>query len=340
MVGGIFTRGPGLTFFEGIAVEPQGRITPQDLGLWSDDHIEPLAKIIEFAHTQGQKLAVQLTHAGRKASATAPWISGDVISSKEVGGWPDDIWGPSPVGFYDGIPPPKELTKIRIKEVVQAFVDAAIRSVKAGIDVIEIHNAHGYLLHSFVSPVSNQRTDEYGGSFENRIRLTLEIVDAVRAVIPADMPLFLRISATDWLERVQPNEPSWRSEDTCRLAPILFDHGVDFLDVSSGGISLLQRVRGGPAYQAPFAEDIKRSLPTGHGLLVGSVGQITNGHIAQAILDKGQADAILVGRGFQKNPGLVWTFADDLGVEVKQANQIGWGFAGRALKAFGSEEKD
>ncbi|KAG6908055.1 hypothetical protein DXG01_006361 [Tephrocybe rancida] len=330
-LGGIFTRGPGLSFFEATAVEPQGRITPQDLGIWSDDHIEPLAKIIEFAHTQGQKMAIQLAHAGRKASETAPWIEGDLISSEEAGGWPNDIWGASPISYIDGLPVPKELTKDRIREVVKAFADAAVRSVKAGIDVIEIHNAHGYLLHSFLSPVSNQRTDEYGGSFENRTRLTLEIVDAVRAVIPTDMPLFLR--------HVLPKEQSWTSEDTCRLAPILFEHGVDFIDVSTGGSSLLQKVRGGPAYQAPFAEDIKRSLPPSHGLLVGSVGQITSGHIAEAILTKGQADVVLVGRGFQKNPGLVWTFADDLGVEIRQADQIGWGFGGRAAKLLGGKEE-
>ncbi|KAG6819984.1 hypothetical protein H0H93_006814 [Arthromyces matolae] len=338
-LGGIFTRGPGLTIIEATAVEPQGRITPEDLGFWSDEQIEPLAKIVEFAHTQGQKVAIQLAHAGRKASTTAPWLSGNPVSFEDVGGWPDDVWGASPIPFTDGSPIPKEFTTERIKEIVRGFADAAIRSVKAGFDVIEIHNAHGYLLHSFLSPFSNKRTDEYGGSFENRIQLTLEVVDAVRAVIPATMPLFLRISATDWLEVALPNEPSWRSEDTCRLAPILFEHGVDFLDISTGGISPLQQVKGGVAYQAPFAEDVKRSLSPGHGLLVGTVGRILDGNVAQAVLDKGQADAVFVGRGFQKNPGLVWSFADDLGVDLHQASQIGWGFAGRAAKGFGEDPK-
>ncbi|KAF8069077.1 hypothetical protein FPV67DRAFT_1491012 [Lyophyllum atratum] len=337
-LGGIFTRGPGLSFVEAIAVQPEGRITPHDAGIWSDEHIAPLAQIVEFAHTQGQKMAVQLAHAGRKASGTAPWIQGDALSSEEVGGWPDNVWGPSAIQPDVTMAPTKELTKEGIKAVVQAFADAAVRSVKAGIDVIEIHNAHGYLLHSFVSPVSNKRTDEYGGSFENRIRLTVEIIDAIRAVIPKDMPLFLRISATDWLEETMPNEPSWTSKDTVRLAHIIYEHGVDFLDISSGGNHPAQKVKGGPAYQACFAEDVKRSLPAGHGLLVGSVGQITSGQIAQTILDKDQADAVLVGRGFQKNPGLVWTFADDLGVEIRHANQIGWGFVGRAKKFFGGEE--
>ncbi|KAG5642724.1 hypothetical protein DXG03_002269 [Asterophora parasitica] len=339
VLGGIFTRGPGLTFFEAIAVQSIGRITPQDAGIWSDEHIEPLAKIIEFAHTQGQKVAIQLAHAGRKASVTAPWIEGDPLSGVEVGGWPDDVWGPSTVPYSDAVAKPKELTTERIKGIVQSFVDGAVRAVKAGFDVIEIHNAHGYLLHQFLSPISNKRTDEYGGSFENRTRLTLEIVDAVRAVIPKDTPLFLRISATDWLEETLPNEPSWTSADTVRFAPILFEHGIDFLDISSGGTHPLQKVKGGPAYQAGFSEAVKRSLPEGHGLLVGTVGQITSGHIAQAVLDKGQADAVFVGRGFQKNPGLVWTFADDLGVEIHQAKQIGWGFAGRAVKAYGGEEE-
>ncbi|RDB27989.1 NADPH dehydrogenase afvA [Hypsizygus marmoreus] len=333
-LGGIFTRGPGLSFFEATAVLPEGRITPEDVGLWSDEHIEPITKLVEFAHTQGQKLGIQLAHAGRKASNVAPWITGDQLASEEVGGWPDNVWGPSSVAFHESFAQPKELTKEGIRTVVKAFADAAVRAIKAGIDVIEIHNAHGYLLHEFLSPVSNKRTDEYGGSFENRIRLTLEVVDAVRAVIPKDYPLFLRISATDWLENL-PNIPSWKSEDTVRLAPILHEHGVDFLDVSTGGSSLLQHVKGGPAYQAGFAEDVKRSLPEGHGLLVGSVGTITTGHIAQGVLDKGQADAVLVGRGFQKNPGLVWAFADDLGVQIRNANQIRWGFEGRARKALG-----
>jgi len=185
-------RGPGLTFIEATAILPEGRITPEDTGIWSDEHIEPLARIIEFAHSQGQKIGIQIAHAGRKASITPPWIPGDIIRSEEAGGWPDDIWGPSPLAYSPMMPVPKELTKEGIARIVKAFADAAARAVKAGIDVIEIHTAHGYLLHSFLSPISNQRTDDYGGSFENRIRLTLEVVDAVRTVIPEDMPLFLR----------------------------------------------------------------------------------------------------------------------------------------------------
>ena len=186
-------RGPGLTFIEATAVLPEGRITPEDTGIWSDEHIDPLSRIAELAHSQGQKIGIQIAHAGRKASTTPPWLPGDMLRSEEAGGWPDDIWGPSPLSFFSPmLPVPKELTKEQIARIVKAFADAAVRAVKAGIDVIEIHNAHGYLLQSFLSPISNQRTDEYGGSFENRIRLTLEVVDAVRAIIPEDMPLFLR----------------------------------------------------------------------------------------------------------------------------------------------------
>ncbi|KAG5732248.1 putative NADPH dehydrogenase C23G7.10c [Termitomyces sp. T112] len=331
-LGGIYTRGPGLSIVEATAVTPEGRITPEDSGLWSDEHIPPLAEIVEFAHSQGQKIGIQLAHAGRKASTIAPWISGDPTASTEAGGWPDDVWGPSAIAYSDQYPNPKALTKEGIKRVVDAYVAATKRALKAGFDLVEIHNAHGYLLQSFLSPISNKRTDEYGGSFENRIRLTLEVVDAVRAVIPDSMPLFLRISATDWLEEVMPDEPSWRSEDTARLAPILHAHGVDFLDVSGGGNHPEQKIKGGPAYQAPFAHDVKKALDSSSKLVVGSVGAITDGHTAQSVLDKGQADVILVGRNFIKNPGTVWAFAEDLGVEIKTANQIGWGFKGRRNK--------
>ncbi len=191
-VGGIFSRGPGLTFIEATGVVPQGRITPEDAGLWSDDQIEPLRKIVEFAHSQGQKIGIQLAHAGRKASMVAPWLGFTDMATEEYGGWPDDVWAPSAIPFSNTYPLPKELSRVQIKALVKAWVDATKRALTAGIDVVEIHNAHGYLLHEFVSPAANQRTDEYGGSFENRIRLSLEIVDAIRGIIPESMPLFLR----------------------------------------------------------------------------------------------------------------------------------------------------
>ena len=191
-VGGIITRGPGLTVIEASAVVPEGRATPEDSGIWNEEQEKALAKIVDFAHAQNQKIGIQLAHAGRKASTVAPWLSFSQIATKEAGGWPDNLWAPSAIPYTETYPVPKELTKEGIKDLVKADVSAAERSIRAGFDVIEIHNAHGYLLHSFLSPVSNKRTDEYGGSFENRIRLTLEVVDAVRAAIPADTPLFLR----------------------------------------------------------------------------------------------------------------------------------------------------
>jgi len=334
-LGGIFTRGPGLSIIEATAVTPEGRITPEDAGIWSDAHVEPLRTIVEFAHSQGQKIGIQIGHAGRKASTVAPWLGGS-IASEAAGGWPENVWAPSAIPFHPDYPHPKALTKEGIAGLVKAFVDAARRALQAGIDVIELHNAHGYLLHEFVSPVSNTRTDEYGGSFENRIRFTLEVIDAVRAVIPKEMPLFLRISATDWLEETLPDQPSWRIEDTVKFAGIIAEHGVDLIDVSTGGNHPAQSVKIGPlahvdaAYQAPFAEAVKKAH--GDKILVAAVGGIKTGTIASAVLDKEQADVVIVGRQFQKDPASVWTFAEELGVDIKVAHQIEWGFKARAKK--------
>jgi 2,4-dienoyl-CoA reductase-like NADH-dependent reductase (Old Yellow Enzyme family) len=210
-----------------------------------------------------------------------------------------------------------------------AFVAAIKRSITAGFDIIEIHNAHGYLLHEFLSPVSNKRTDQYGGSFENRTRLTLEVVDLARETMPKDMPLFLRISATDWLEESDLKDQSWTSEDTVRLSEILAEKGVDLLDVSSGGNHEKQHIHAGPGYQAPFAKAVKERV--GDKMAVGVVGAITSGKQANQLLEEG-LDLAIVGRYFQKNPGMVWAFADDLDVEVNWANQIRWGFGGRGKK--------
>ncbi|PBK89711.1 FMN-linked oxidoreductase [Armillaria gallica] len=327
-LGGIFTRGPGLTVMEAAAVVPEGRITPNDLGIWSDDHIAPLAAVVEFAHSQNQKIAIQICHAGRKASTTAPWIEDQNLAGVEMGGWPDDVVAASPIAFADSYATPRELSKEDLKSLVESFKLAAQRAVRAGFDVVEVHGAHGYLLCGFLSPTSNTRTDEYGGSFENRIRFPLEVVDAVRSVIPESMPLFFRISGTECLEKSLPDVPSWWSEDTVRFAPILAQHGVDLLDVSAGGNNIKQTFTSGPAYQAHLAHDVKKSNP---GLLVSAVGRINDGHIAQNVLDRGQADVVFVGRLFTKNPGLVWSFADDLGVTIKVANQV-WGLGGLTRK--------
>ncbi|KIY67527.1 FMN-linked oxidoreductase [Cylindrobasidium torrendii FP15055 ss-10] len=325
-VGGILMRGPGLSIIEAAAVVPEGRLTPEDLGIWDDAHMESLKPLVEFAHSQSQKIGIQLGHAGRKTSTTAPWLPSGNLATPEMGGWPNNAVAPSAIPYDTDYPMPRALETAELKDIVQQWADAAARAVKAGFDVIEIHGAHGYLISEFLSPTSNQRTDAYGGSFENRIRFPLEIVDAVRAAIPADMPLFFRISGSENLEISLPDTPSWRVEDTARLAPILHAHGIDFLDVSSGGNHPAQKTGPTTAYQAPFAEAAKKAAPN---LVVGSVGRYTDAHIAQNALDKGMADVILVGRGFLKDPALVWTFAEQLGVEVNLANQIYWAFRGR-----------
>jgi len=323
-LGGIISRGPALTMVEATSVTPEGRITPEDSGLWKDSQIEPLKRIVEFAHSQGQKIGIQLAHAGRKASTIAPWLSGGAIATEEVGGWPNAVLGPSAIAYNDEHAMPIAMTLDDIEEFKKAWVAAVKRSLEAGFDVIEIHNAHGYLLHNFVSPVSNQRTDKYGGSFENRTRLTLELVDLTRQNVPEDMPVFLRISATDWLE--YEGGESWTVEDSVKLAGLAADHGVDLIDVSSGGNSPRQKIKGGPGYQAPFAKEIKKSV--GDKLLVGTVGTIQTGTLANGLLEDG-LDLAIVGRWFQKDPSLVWTWAEELGVEINVANQIRWGFGGR-----------
>jgi len=297
-LGGIIQRGPGLSFIEASAVLPQGRITPEDVGLWEDGQIEPMRRVVEFAHSQGQKIGIQLAHAGRKASTVAPWLSMGDTAVEEVNGWPKDVWAPSAIAFSETFPKPNELSKEGILEVKNAFVAAAQRALKAGFDVIEIHNAHGYLLHEFLSPVSNKRTDDYGGSFENRTRLTLEVVEAVRGAIPEDMPLFVRISATDWLEQHRDEFPeSWTTEDTARLAPLLVDRGVDLLDVSSAGLHPKQAIeKSEKAYQAGLARFVKKAA--GDKLLVTAVGSVNEGNQAQQLLDDG-LDAVFSGRWFQ-----------------------------------------
>lgn len=327
-LGGIVQRGPGLSFVEASAVTPQGRITPEDVGIWEDGQIEGLKRLVEFAHSQGQKIAIQIAHAGRKGSTVAPWLSAGDTAVAEVNGWPDDVWAPSAIPYSGSFPTPKALTSEGIQEIKKAHIEAAKRAVKAGFDVIEIHNAHGYLLHEFVSPVTNKRTDDYGGSFENRTRLTLEIAEGVRAVIPDDMPLFLRISATDWLEEQKDEFPeSWTVEDTARLAPLLADKGVDLIDVSSAGLHPKQAIKKSEkSYQAPLARYVKSKV--GNKVLISTVGSINEGKQAQGLLDDG-LDAVFSARWFQRNPGLVWNVAEDLDVEINVANQIMWAFGGR-----------
>ncbi|KAL8744488.1 MAG: hypothetical protein Q9190_003267 [Brigantiaea leucoxantha] len=309
---------------EATAVTPEGRITPEDSGLWKDSQMEPLKESVEFAHSQGQIIGIQLAHAGRKASTVAPWLHRGAIAPKEVNGWPDNVLAPSNIP-YEGLVDPKAMTKEDIVHFKEAWAAAVKRAVEVGFDIIEIHNAHGYLQHSFLSPASNKRTDEYGGSFENRIRLTVEVVELTRKLIPESMPLFLRISATDWLENEEDMD-SWKVEDSVKLAEILAGKGLDLLDVSSGGLHPKQKLKTGPGYQAPFAKTIKERV--GDSLAIGTVGTITNGKQANQLLEEG-LDLAIVGRMFQKNPGLVWIFAEDLNIEIHGAHQIEWGFGGR-----------
>ncbi|KAG8625038.1 hypothetical protein KVT40_006789 [Elsinoe batatas] len=330
-IGGIVSRGPGLTCIEATAVTPNGRITPEDVGIWKDSQIAPLARVVEFAHSQSQKIMIQLAHAGRKASTVAPWLSSGALAGPDLNGWPDDVYGPSAIPWNEAHAKPREMSLKDIQDFKDAYAASVRRALKAGFDAIEIHNAHGYLLHSFLSPVSNTRTDQYGGCFENRVRLTLEVVELVRGIIPESMPLFLRISATDWLEEQSKDQipASWTPEDTARLAPLLADKGVDLLDVSSGGNHPAQHPHAGPAYQAPFAKLVKKAV--GEKMLVGTVGNIRSGKLAEEQLQDG-LDLVIAGRWFQKDPALVWTWAEELGVQAQTANQIRWGFGGRGRK--------
>ncbi|KAI1087455.1 FMN-linked oxidoreductase [Rostrohypoxylon terebratum] len=320
-------RGTALTIIEATAVTPNGRITPEDVGLWKDSQIAGLKRIVDFAHSQGQKIGIQLAHAGRKASTIAPWLipegGGRVVAAAENGGWPDNVWAPSAIKFTEGYAEPKAMTVEDIDTLVQAFKDAAKRAVAAGFDVIEVHGAHGYLITEFLSPASNKRTDQYGGSFENRTRLLFEVIDAVRSVIPDTTALFLRISATEWMEWA--GEPSWTIEDSFRLAKLLPAAGVDLLDASSAGNNPAQRLVLHPYAQINFAGRIRDELKKdGIDLLIGAVGLITNSEMARRIVQEGevpQADLVLVGRQLLREPEFVLRTAQELGVDVKWPNQ-------------------
>lgn len=341
-LGGIISRGTGLAFVEATAVTAEGRITPEDAGLWKDSQIEPFRKEVEFAHSQSQKIGIQLAHAGRKASTAAPWISpGDTVGP-ELNGWPDNVWAPSPLAYNDRHPMPKEMSIPQIEQFKADFIAAVKRALKAGFDCVEIHSAHGYLLHSFLSPKSNIRSDRYGGSFDNRIRLLLEVAELTRAEIPAGMPLFVRISGTDWLDGDGPDgvgdeNKSWTMAQTVRLAPLLAERGVDVLDVSSGGLHPDQKPKTGPGYQSFLAKAVKDAV--GEKLIVGTVGSITSGVQANDLLEKDNLDLVFVGRAFQKNPGLVFFWGEELGLNVQMPNQIRWGFGGRGKKKTAQEKK-
>ena len=300
--------GSALVIAEATAVVPEGRISPRDLGVWSDAHVDGLARCTRFIAERGAVAGIQLSHAGRKASVTPPWEGGGVVPP-EAGGW--QTVAPSAVPFRDGDPPPLALDADGIRRVVAAFADAARRSLAAGFQVVELHAAHGYLLHQFLSPLSNRRADEYGGPFENRVRLTLEVTDAVRAVWPDALPLFVRISATDWADG------GWDVEQSVELARLLRARGVDLVDCSSGGLVPRVRIPVGPGYQTGFAERVRREA----GVATGAVGLITAPEQADETIRAGRADLVLLARELLRDPYWPLRAARRLGVRVAWPEQ-------------------
>ena len=296
--------GAALVIAEASAVEARGRISPADLGIWKDEHIPPLARIAAFLRSQGAVSGIQLAHAGRKASTHVPWEKGGSFLPESEGGW--RTVAPSPIPFRETDSPPIELSKAEIRTIVEAFAAAARRALAAGFEVIEIHAAHGYLINEFLSPLSNHRRDEYGGSFENRIRFVLEVTQAIRREWPDSLPLFIRISATDWADG------GWTIDDSVKLASTIKSLGVDLVDCSSGGLVPYAKIELGPGYQVPFAERIRRQA----GILTGAVGLITDPEQANRIIREGRADLTVLARQFLRDPYFPLHAAKALGIEA------------------------
>lgn len=359
-------KGAALVFIEASGVQPNGRITPNCPGVWSDSQIDGVKSVADFIHSQGALCGLQLAHAGRKGSTMPPFIAAgkkaaSVRASKEAGGWPDNVVGPSggeeftwdgmnsadPKGGYCA---PRELTVEDIQQLVQDWASAAVRGVRAGVDLLEIHGAHGYLIHQFLSPITNRRTDKYGGSFENRTRLVIEIIQAVRKVIPVSMPLFLRLSSTEWMEESEIGKRlgSWDVESTIKLTKIVADLGVDLLDVSSGGNHHEQRINmfRSTDYQVKIAAQIRSAVKAAKKeILIGAVGLITEAEQARDIVEEDaaslqaeaetakamtdastdkepMADVILVARQFMREPEWVLKVAWRLGVDIAWPTQF------------------
>jgi 2,4-dienoyl-CoA reductase-like NADH-dependent reductase (Old Yellow Enzyme family) len=281
--------GAGLVMLEASAVLPEGRISIADLGIWKDAHIPALKRIAHFIHSQGARVGIQLAHAGRKGSMTAPF-TGERLLGPGEGGW--QPVAPSALAFSGTYAVPQALDKSGIEAVVEGFRQAARRALEAGFDLVEIHAAHGYLLHQFLSPLANQRTDEYGGSFENRIRLSLEVVDAVRAEWPAHLPLFVRISATDWADG------GWNADESVALARLFREHGVDLVDASSGGMVPNAKIPVGPGFQVEFSDRIRREA----GIATAAVGLITEPAQANGVIANGEADLVFLAREMLRDP--------------------------------------
>lgn len=298
------TGGVGLIMVEATAVVPEGRITPLDLGIWNDQHINNLQQITQFAHSQDVKIGIQLAHSGRKGSYSAPWQGNHLLKAAD-GGW--QTVAPSALPFEEKNEAPHTLSIPEINELVEAFAQAAQRAQQAGFDVIEIHAAHGYLLHEFLSPISNHRTDEYGGSLENRSRFLLQVVRRIRQVWTSEKPLFVRISATDWVEN------GWHIDEAVLLSKMLKENDVDLIDVSSGGLSPLQKIELKPGYQIHFSQQIKNqsNIPTG------GVGLITTATQAEEILTHQQADLIFLGRELLRHPYFPLQAAKELNCHVE-----------------------
>lgn len=300
--------GAALVIAEATAVSPEGRITPHDLGIWKDEHITFLKRITNFIHTHHSIAGIQLAHAGRKASHAQPWNGGSLLLP-EAGGW--KTVAPSPIAFSEDYDTPVAMDKADIEKVINDFAEATKRAVKAGFKVVEIHGAHGYLINEFLSPLSNQRTDEYGGSFDNRMRFLLEVTAAVQANWPKEYPLFLRISASDWVEG------GWTIEDSVRLAQIMKHKGIDLIDCSSGGLASNAVIQPKPGYQVGFADEVKNK----GGILSGAVGIITEPNQANEIITSGKADMVFMARELLRDPYFPLRAAYELGVDVQWPDQ-------------------
>jgi 2,4-dienoyl-CoA reductase-like NADH-dependent reductase (Old Yellow Enzyme family) len=304
-LGGFAVGGASLVITEATGVSPEGRISPGDLGIYKDEHVEKLKQITDFIHAQGAFAGIQLAHAGRKASHNIPWHGGKQIPSDAEGGWKP--LAPSAISFTEAEEAPIEIDKAGIEKVKADFKAATVRALNAGFDVIEIHAAHGYLINEFYSPLSNHRTDEYGGSFENRIRLLVEIVESVKEVWPAENPLFVRISASEW------TEGGWTADDSVALSKVLKDKGVDLVDCSSGGNVATAKIPLKPGYQVEFANRIRNEV----GILTGAVGLITEAAQADEIIQSGRADVVLLAREMLRDPHFALRAAHQLGHEIK-----------------------
>jgi 2,4-dienoyl-CoA reductase-like NADH-dependent reductase (Old Yellow Enzyme family) len=310
--------GTALVIVEATAVTRDGRISPGDMGIWSEQHVEPLARIARFVHAQGAVAGIQLAHAGRKASCEPPWLGGASLKTPEAGGW--TVVGPSAIPFEENGPVPVPLDEAGIDALINAFEAAAGRALEAGFRLIEIHAAHGYLLHEFLSPLSNRRTDHYGGSLENRMRLLLRVAERLRARLPQDLPLFVRISATDWAEG------GWDVEQSVVLATHLQDLGVDLVDVSSGGMLPKARIPVGKGFQVPFARRIRDEA----GIMTGAVGLITEAGHANEIVTGGDADLVLIAREMLREPYWAIKAQYELQAEPTWPTQYGYAVKRRA----------